>query len=179
MRLLVYGLLLLVAAGCVRDRENPKDKHKGQELSAAAKLDRLSQLGFAMSGQSVPLGFDVGRISPTTSKLPKGIGDELRDLFEKHWPSDFFLGSIEFIGPDRINEEHADLYPGLTVIRYGFVCIGSDGAGTMYAYCTEDQRVFAFERLLLRRWIAFSRLGQTGNNRREYQERRNSVLGIT
>ena len=99
-------------------------------------------MGFAIAGDSVPLGFDVSRISDTLAKLPNGIDDELRTMMAEAWPSDFFLGAIEIIGPDRINFEHQDLYPGLTVIRHGFICIGSDGAGTMFAYGSADRRVY-------------------------------------
>ena len=113
-------------------------------MSAQSKLIELAELGFSMAGESVPLGFDIDRISPTLSKLRNGLDSQLQSLFEKAWPSDFFLGMIEFIGPDRINSEHAELYPGLTLIQHGFICIGSDGTGTMYSYCPADQRVYLF-----------------------------------
>ena len=74
--------------------------------------------------------------------MPIGISDELSALFAKDWPSDFFLGAIEIIGPDRIIMEHEELYPGLAIIPYGFICIGSDGAGTMFSHCIADNRVY-------------------------------------
>lgn len=155
MRRLTSILLLIAVTGCGRDvptrdnsavatsddqRQSPTEGSK--TLNAQTKLAQLTKLGFQMAGESVPLGFDVSRISATTSKLPKGIDEDLQKLFAESWPSDFFLGSIELIGPDRINEEHEGLYPGLTIIRHGFICIGSDGAGTMFSYCVGDRRVY-------------------------------------
>ena len=107
-----------------------------------SKLIQLAELGFSLAGESVSLGFDLQRIAPTVAKLPRGLDSQFESLLADSWPSDFFLGSVEFFGPDRINIEHAELYPGLTVIEHGFFCFGSDGAGTLYTYCVEDGRVY-------------------------------------
>jgi len=111
-------------------------------MSASAKLRKLAAAAFALAGESVPLGFDPALISSTVSKLPNGITAELRSLFANDWPSDFFLGAIEIIGSDRINAEHEELYPGLAVIPHGFICVGSDGTGTMYSHCTADDCIY-------------------------------------
>ena len=113
-------------------------------MSAAGKRVQLAEMGFTIAGTSVPLGFDLKRISATLSKMPVEIDEELRCLFVESWPSDFFLGAIEIIGPERINLEHQELYPGLILVRHGFICIGSDGCGTMYTYCLSDKRVYLF-----------------------------------
>ena len=111
-------------------------------MSSSVKLRQLAETAFAIAGESVPLGFDPAQIASTISRLPSGISAELRALFTENWPSDFFLGSIEIIGPNRITTEHEELYPGLAIIPHGFICIGSDGAGTMYSHCQSDGRVY-------------------------------------
>ena len=119
-----------------------RTKADSAQLNAKTKLKELAQLGFSVSGESVPLGFDVERIANTTSRLPVGLENTLQPLLIEVWPSDFFLGAVEFFGPDRINAEHDDLYPGLSVISHGFFCFGSDGAGNIYAFCVDDGRVY-------------------------------------
>lgn len=111
-------------------------------MSSSVKLRQLADTAFEMAGESATLGFDPAQIASTIAKLPSGISGELRALFTNDWPSDFFLGSIEIIGPNRINTEHDELYPGLAVISHGFICIGSDGAGTMFSHCQFDDRVY-------------------------------------
>ncbi len=46
------------------------------------------------------------------------------------------------MGPDRIIEEHESLLPGCLIVKHGFLCIGSDGGGTMYGFCVGDQKVY-------------------------------------
>ncbi len=111
-------------------------------MSASTKLRKLAESAFKFAGESVPLGFDVTLISATTFRLPHGLPEELRSLLENDWPSDFFVGAIEFIGPQRIKTEHEELYPGLGILPFGFICIGSDGAGAMFSYDTADSRVY-------------------------------------
>jgi hypothetical protein len=109
----------------------------------ALLLSNLLQRAFQMSGESVPLGFDVSRIRPTLAMLPGGLVTGLEALFVSVWPSDsFHLGSIELFGPDRINYEHEELLPSCLIVKHGFLGIGSDGAGSIYSYCVEDKRIY-------------------------------------
>jgi hypothetical protein len=106
-------------------------------------LAKLLQKAFQMAGESVPLGFDVIAIQPTLAKLPAGPVTGLEPLFCSVWPSEaFHLGAIELFGPERINYEHKELLPSCVIVNHGFLGIGSDGAGTMFGYCVEDQRVY-------------------------------------
>jgi hypothetical protein len=106
-------------------------------------LSSLLQKAFQLAGESIPLGFDVGKIQPTLAKLPGGPLTGLESLFASVWPSDsFHVGRIELFGPDRINHEHAELLPSCLVIEYGFLGIGSDGAGTIFSYCVDDKKVY-------------------------------------
>jgi hypothetical protein len=112
-------------------------------MNESASLTKLLQKAFQMAGESVLLGFDVGRIQPTLAKLPGGTVTGLEPLFASVWPSDsFHLGRIELFGPERINYEHAELLPSCLVIKYGFLGIGSDGAGTIFSYCVDDKKVY-------------------------------------
>jgi hypothetical protein len=112
-------------------------------MGEAGALDKLVRKAFAMSGQSVPLGFAVERIAPAVSQLPGGLDERLRSLFASVWPSDsFHVGRIELFGPERIHKEHDDLLPGCLVVRHGFLGIGSDGAGTIFCYRPADGRVY-------------------------------------
>lgn len=112
-------------------------------MDAKPALEVLVTKGFKIAGESVPLGFDTARIAPTLAKLPGGTAKELEPLFKTSWPSDSFsLGVIELLGPARINEEHETLLPGSLIVKYGFVCIGSDHGGMMYSYCVDDGRVY-------------------------------------
>ena len=96
-----------------------------------------------MAGESVPLGFDVGKIQSTLTKLPGAPVTGLEPLFTSVWPSDsFHVGRIELFGPERMNYEHAELLPGCLIIKHGFLGIGSDGAGTIFSYCVADKKVY-------------------------------------
>ena len=112
-------------------------------MNEATLLTNLLRKAFQMAGESVPLGFDVGRIQPTLAKLPGGPVTGLEPLFSSVWPSDsFHVGRLELFGPERINEEHAELLPGCLVVKYGFLGIGSDGAGTIFSYDVTDKKVY-------------------------------------
>ena len=112
-------------------------------MNESALLTALLRKAFQMAGESVPLGFDVVEIQSTLAKLPGGRVTGLEQLFASVWPSDsFHLGRIELFGPERINYEHAELLPSCLVIQYGFLGIGSDGAGTISSYCVDDKRVY-------------------------------------
>lgn len=109
-----------------------------------AALKRLLEKGFSMAGDSVPLGFDLSKLEPTTSKLPRPVGTELEQLFKTEWPTEsFFLGRIEILDPVRINQEHdGTLLPGALIGDLGFLCIGSDGGGNMYSFSSDDGKVY-------------------------------------
>lgn len=112
-------------------------------MTASTLLSCLMQMAFRMSGESIPLGFDISRIQPTLAKLPRGPATGLESLFTSGWPSDsFHVGRIELFGPEQINYEHAELLPSCLVVNHGFLGIASDGAGTIYCYCVDDQRVY-------------------------------------
>lgn len=112
-------------------------------MDGAFLLTSLLRKAFLMAGESVPLGFDIRAIQPTLAKLPGGPVTGLEPLFASVWPSDSFLvGRIELFGPERINYEHAELIPSCLVIKYGFLGIGSDGAGTIFSYCVDDRKVY-------------------------------------
>ena len=111
-------------------------------MPTKTKLRELAQLGFSISGQSCSPGFDLNRIVNTTCKLPCELDSSLQSLLEETWPSDLYLGAVQFFGADRFNTEHDELYPGVAVIPHGFFCFGSDGAGSLYAYCVSDKRVY-------------------------------------
>ena len=113
-------------------------------MDAAALLMKLLEKGFQIAGEKVPLGFDRSKIASTLAKLPAGgVGQVLDSLFASSWPSEsFFLGASELLGPERINEEHESLLPGCVIVKHGFLCIGSDGGGTMYSFCVDDQKVY-------------------------------------
>jgi hypothetical protein len=114
-----------------------------EDVRESELLSALLRKGFQMSGENVPLGFDSRRIAQTLAKLPRGLGSTLEALFATSWPSDsFFLGRIELLGPDRINQEHDALLPGCLIVNFGFLCIGSDGAGTLFSYCVDDGKVY-------------------------------------
>ena len=103
----------------------------------------LLEKAFQMAGERAELGFDLGRIAKTVAKLPNGLDESLQSLFKTSWPAEsYFLGAIELLGPERINDEHESLLPGCLIIKHGFLCIGSDGGGTMYGYCVGDQKVY-------------------------------------
>lgn len=112
-------------------------------MNESVTLTSLLRKAFQISGESVPLGFDVATIQPTLAKLPDGPVTRLEPLFVSAWPSDsFHVGRIELFGPERINYEHAELLPCCLVIKYGFLGIGSDGAGTIFSYCVADTKVY-------------------------------------
>lgn len=112
-------------------------------MNESAPLTNLLRKAFQMAGESVPLGINVSSIQPTLAKLPSGPVTGLEPLFASVWPSDSFqVGRIELFGPDRINYEHAELLPSCLVIKYGFLGIGSDGAGTIFSYCVADKKVY-------------------------------------
>ena len=71
-------------------------------MNESASLTNLMQKAFQMAGESVPLGFDVGRIQPTLAKLPGKPVTGLESLFATVWLCDsFHLGRIELFGPER------------------------------------------------------------------------------
>jgi|GEM_PF-3007668 len=108
-------------------------------------LSTLMGRAFALAKESVPLGFDVARIEPTLKLLPGGKTTGLEALFVSVWPADsFHTGTVEVFGPDRIDQEHANLLPGCVAIRHGFLGIGGNG-GNLFSYCSADRRVYFLE----------------------------------
>jgi hypothetical protein len=112
-------------------------------MDQTSSLAALLEKGFETAGERVAVGFDPSRIRPTLSKLPASPGDDLLSLFTTTWPVEsFFLGAIELLGPDRINEEPDVLLPGCLIVKFGFLCFGSDGGGGMYSYCLNNRKVY-------------------------------------
>lgn len=112
-------------------------------MDDATILSNIMQKAFQIADDSVPLGMDVAAIKPTLAKLPGGPTTGLESLFESTWPAEgFFVGRIELFGHERINYEHEELLPSCLIVQHGFLGIGGDGAGTIFAYCIEDQKVY-------------------------------------
>jgi hypothetical protein len=152
-------------------------------VNESASLANLLQKAFQMAGESVPLGFDVSKIQPTLAKLPGERVTGLESLFASVWPCDsFHLGRIELFGPERINYEHAELLPSCLIIKYGFLGIGSDGAGTIFSYCVGDKKVYLVPHEYLSEDAVYAqpwtRLEPSAENIKAISERTWAALGL-